>query len=776
MKEQVLQKWNESEEIIDSRIDTILSEKGWDAFLPEELDKQDRMKAFYKHIMYVINSFLEEDETRELFIQLPTEEFANRNSKGGCAKQAKRFRWLNGTIAACLQMATIEQFKDNIFVPKEDDYNNTKDRYRIGDLFLAKKRDGGYFYVETVAYDQQHSRLSFKSQKGKQQGNPRIAFEECVPGSFVRIEKIPSQLKTGIAQIEKAVEKIKIMPKISRQYMSAAFVSIGAYSPLNEHMISESSLFDLSVKFFSDYQNATRNDSEIIVVCGDNQYSKSAQAYRNTKAKKIIYIGSVPPFGGNIKCYPFTFREVYRYSSCKYAYAEPTVMTLSFDWLDERKSELDAVLDYCIENDESFTKEYREGVRRKLLCFLSRYDFDSNQLQKIKEIYTEDNIEGLLNLSIDVSDETINKIYNWIHSLVFDDVNPKSKWIRSHKASLVLGKNGSYKRNVKGLNGYNKHIIADNLTVSAYDERYTFILRYHLFAKITALYYENEIYAIKKLQNYIDSEIDCYTSDYRKTLGTNIDMDVSLSIEKLPDWIDLFFEDEYNINQSISSQSERCYVTFEDGTSDIIDGDVIADMGEAGYDDINIREAQKGMEISYYKKPENFEVLIAACDMYSDRWNKITKYSKLWKEKFIEAYNSLTNQGCSKKEAIQTISDSSGLPQERVKAYCKDNGNRFLGSKKEMKNVLNYLASLKLITDVEKKEVIKAKYYNSEIPLEFGTALKRELYNHFLRSSLNSPILDEISKNSRISNDEVFASAIVTDKIIKTIKIINSNE
>ena len=93
-----------------------------------------------------------------------------------------------------------------------------------------------------------------------------------------------------------------------------------------------------------------------------------------------------------------------------------------------------------------------------------------------------------------------------------------------------------------------------------------------------------------------------------------------------------------------------------------------------------------------------------------------------------------------------------------------------------MKNVLNYLASLKLITDVEKKEVIKAKYYNSEIPLEFGTALKRELYNHFLRSSLNSPILDEISKNSRISNDEVFASAIVTDKIIKTIKIINSNE
>ena len=116
MNNQELEQWKKSEDLIDARIDKILSEKGWDILLPKGLDNQDRMKAFYEHVMYVVNSFLEEDETRELFIQLPTEELANRDSKGEDAKQVKRFRWLNGTIAACLQMATIEQLRNNLFV------------------------------------------------------------------------------------------------------------------------------------------------------------------------------------------------------------------------------------------------------------------------------------------------------------------------------------------------------------------------------------------------------------------------------------------------------------------------------------------------------------------------------------------------------------------------------------------------------------------------------------------------------------------------------------
>lgn len=160
MNEQVFHLWNESEEKIDTRIATILSEKGWDQVLPNGVEGQDRMIAFYKHIMYVINSFLEEEETRELFIQLPVEELANRDSRGRDSKQINRFRWLNGSIAACLQMATLEQLKKNIFVPKEDDYNRTINRYHIEDFFLAKKCDHGYFYVEAIASNQ-GSRLRF---------------------------------------------------------------------------------------------------------------------------------------------------------------------------------------------------------------------------------------------------------------------------------------------------------------------------------------------------------------------------------------------------------------------------------------------------------------------------------------------------------------------------------------------------------------------------------------------------------------------------------------
>jgi len=776
MNNQELEQWKKSEDLIDARIDKILSEKGWDKLLPKGLDNQDRMKAFYEHVMYVINSFLEEDETRELFIQLPTEELANRDSKGEDAKQVKRFRWLNGTIAACLQMATIEQLKENIFVPKEDDYNITINRYHVGDLFLAKKYNGGYFYVETtITNDGQHSRLRFyNSQNGKVQGNPRAAFGECESSPFVKISRMPSQLRSGVKLIENALEIIRNTPKISKQYRSASFVSFHAYSPLNENVVTHYSLLNIPFRYFSDYQSAISYNPEIIIVCGDSQYSKVAQAYRNSDAKKIIYIGSEAPFV-RIKTYPFTFREIYRYSSLRMSFTEPTMNTLTFPWLEERQRELEVVLDDCMKADEEFTEEDRNSILRKLICSLSRCDFDTKQLQRIKEKYSEDNIDEEFNLSIDVSDDTITKISSWIQSLEFSGVNPKAKWISSQKASLVLGKNSSYRNDVKGLCGYNNRIVADNLTVSDKDKRYPYILRYHLFANIIALYYKNEHYALTKLKKYIDKEVEYSSADYRKTLGTDISINISQPVEELPDWLDKFFDEEYNINVSISTQSDKCYVTFEDGTNDIVDGEVIADLGEDGYDTINIREAGKGMEISYYHTPKNLDELIAACEEYKERWNMVSKYSNLWKDKFKEAYDSKISQGISREEAVKAICDASGLKKEMVKSYTKEYDSRFLRSKKEMRKALNYLESLHLISEDDKKKVMLAKYHSS-ISLKFGTILKKELYDSFVKDSCKSSLLDEISKNSGLSKNAIFESAIVTNKIIKSIKIVNNNE
>ena len=775
MNNQELEQWKKSEDLIDARIDKILSEKGWDILLPKGLDNQDRMEAFYEHVMYVVNSFLEEDETRELFIQLPTEELANRDSKGEDAKQVKRFRWLNGTIAACLQMATIEQLRNNLFVSKETDYNNTINRYHVGDYFLAKKHDGGYYYVDTIGNDDHHSRLRFyNSQNGKLQGNPREAFDDCVSGFFVRISKIPAQLRNGINQICNAIDTVNKTPNISKRFRSAAFVSTGAYSPLNERVITDNSLFNLPFKFFSDYLSAISYNPEIIIVCGDPRYLKVAQAYRNSDAKKIIYIGSEAPFE-RIKTYPFTFREIYRYSSLRMSFTEPTMNTLTFPWLEERQRELEVVLDDCMKNDEDFSEEDRNCVLRNLICSLSRYDFDANQLKRIKEKYSEDNIDEEFNLSIDVSDNTIAKISSWIQSLEFSGVNPKAKWISSQKASLVLGKNSSYRNNVKGLCGYNNRIVADNLTDSNKDKRYPYILRYHLFANIIALYYKNENYALRKLQKYIDKEIEYYAVDYRKALGTDISIDISQPVEELPGWLDKFFDEEYNINVSISTQSDKCYVTFEDGTNDIVDGEVIADLGEDGYDTINIREAGKGMEISYYHTPKNLDELIAACEEYKERWNMVSKYSNLWKDKFKEAYNSKISQGISREEAIKAICDASGLKKEIVKSYTKEYDSRFLRSKKEMRKALNYLESLHLISEDDKKKVMLAKYHSS-ISLKFGTILKKELYDSFMNDSSNSSLLDEISKNSGLSKNAIFESTIVTNKIIKSIKIVNNNE
>lgn len=770
MNNQELEQWKKSEDLIDARIDKILSEKGWDILLPKGLDNQDRMKAFYEHVMYVINSFLEEDETRELFIQLPTEELANRDSKGEDAKQVKRFRWLNGTIAACLQMATIEQLRNNLFVSGEVDFDNTNNWYKTGDYFLVKRHDGRYNYVQSIiSNDGIRPRLRFKDKP-----NPRQTFNECIPTSFIRIERIPSQETNGVKLINKAIELVKCTPGIYKKYSSASFVSFHAYSPLNENVITNYSLLNIPFRYFSDYQSAISYNPEIIIVCGDSQYSKVAQAYRNSDAKKIIYIGSEGPFE-RIKTYPFTFREIYRYSSLRMSFTEPTMNTLTFPWLEERQRELEVVLDDCMKADEEFTEEDRNRVLRNLVCSLSRYDIDANQLKRIKEKYSEDNIDEEFNLSIDVSDDTITKISSWIQSLEFSGVNPKAKWISSQKASLVLGKNSSYRNDVKGLCGYNNRIVADNLTVSDKDKRYPYILRCHLFANIIALYYKNEHYALTKLKKYIDKEVEYCSADYRKTLGTDISINISQPVEELPDWLDKFFDEEYNINVSISTQSDKCYVTFEDGANDIVDGEVIADLGEDGYDTINIREAGKGMEISYYHTPKNLDELIAACEEYKERWNMVSKYSNLWKDKFKEAYDSKISQGISREEAIKAICDASGLKKEMVKSYTKEYDSRFLRSKKEMRKALNYLESLHLISEDDKKKVMLAKYHSS-ISLKFGTILKKELYDSFMKDSCKSSLLDEISKNSGLSKNAIFESAIVTNKIIKSIKIVNNNE
>ena len=92
-----------------------------------------------------------------------------------------------------------------------------------------------------------------------------------------------------------------------------------------------------------------------------------------------------------------------------------------------------------------------------------------------------------------------------------------------------------------------------------------------------------------------------------------------------------------------------------------------------------------------------------------------------------------------------------------------------------MRKALNYLESLHLISEDDKKKVMLAKYHSS-ISLKFGTILKKVLYDSFMNDSSNSSLLDEISKNSGFSKNAIFESTIVTNKIIKSIKIVNNNE
>ena len=747
-----------------NKLDKMIHEKvaKWAVLLPNPT-KMPLFQNFQEHLMYVIMSFLNQENTsdfpQELFIQIPVEEFANLKGRNGRDNvQTESFEKVTGTVAACLTLSTINFIWNRIKVPENVTYRGEKSNwYKNGDRFLVFHQDKGPLVLDCDLNDRNNPRLTYNS------GRRLIdeSFIECCRGNIFHVN--PSS--SGTKGIETQLNQIRIIQKLqstTRQYDSVALVHIGRYAPINENIPIESRYFDTldCHNSIENLQNALgeTNTKDVIIVIGDKRYKEKRQAFRDCAAKKIIYIGSEEP-APNILTYPFTYRELYRYCAPKedLRFEEPTMLkNIDFPWLDEAMKSLDKRLNEISQTDEFLTEDVKASIK---YFFRSRFTDIGFCKEKWETQKYEIDLSSII--SFESPQETIDSIHEWCENLEYNDIaSPKCIEIakRQLKPALVYGKDWkkqlvfnkrtkgiiidktlrtSYITDIPNLTNEGNLIVLD---CASYNKgkndapkykAYQYTLSHHLFSHIVALYYKCEDKYIKGIQWFLNQEFNCYESMMRKQLGTTIPIEevkdspfeeVNETIFSLEDFMDA------NDKTGRWTESRKAIATFKNGEEKRIDGDVLVVDGEKlvrksifSLADINFDN--KDITIIYYQNPENFDDLMTA---YFDFpvGADIPHYEKIWKM----ALQNFVNK--DEKKHVLEIVENTKISKKKIKRYIRENcPNKFLSSRKEMSEICKFLAEKGSLPKNEISWILAAKKaYDQYKPM--GGELKEEILKY----------------------------------------------
>lgn len=811
-----------------NELDKIIHEKvaKWADLLPNPIKGMPRFQNFQEHLMYVIMSFLEQENTsdspQELFIQIPVEEFANLKDENGRDNvQSDGFQRTTGTIATCLLMSCTEKIWDTIKVSEEHLNSNKLWYKKLNTSFLAEfdestyriltykewpaKRQPGlsrYDILNTTIGKRYLEYLGYIDEKNKPQRIPTNNF--CNIRSFYNLKKCPRyNLLEVLHELEKLRKFLNICDTV-RQYDSAALVHIGTYAPINENIPIESRYFDTLDCYNSieNLQNALgeTDKKDVVIVIGDKRYKDKRQAFRDCAAKKIIYIGSEEP-APNLSAYPFTYRELYRYCAPKenLRFEEPTlVRNIDFPWLDETMKSLDERLNEISQTDEFLTEDVKTSVK---YFFRSRFTDIGFCKEKWETQKYEIDLSSII--SFESPQETIDSIHEWCENLEYNDVaSPKCLEIakRQWKPAQVYGKDwkkqlvfdertkgyfvdkslkNSYKKDLPNLTNEGNLIVLDCASYNKGEndapkyKAYQYTLSHHLFSHIVALYYKCEDNYVKGIQWFLNQEFKCYESMMRKQLDTSIPVeevkdspyeDVNETIFSLEDFMDA----NDITGRWTEAESRKAIVTFKNREEKRIDGDVLVVDGEklvrkSIFSLADINFENKDITIIYYQNPEIFDDLMTA---YFDFpvGADIQHYEKTWKTALRDFVNK------DEKKHVLEIVKSTKISKEKIKRYTKENcPNKFLGSRKEMNEICKFLTAKGFLQESEISWILAAKKaYDQYKPM--GGELKEEVLNYKEGKLPKSGFVNKVSQKLGITA-EAIAEKCLNSNIIMNINI-----
>ena len=790
-------------------------------FLPKPIYKLPLFQHFQEHLMYVIMAFLNEkndsNSPQELFVQIPIVKYTNADVSKEDRLQQETRRKINGTVSSCLLLSTIESIYNNAKISKESleemsRWNERDNKEELGTAIYCEIDNEPQiveFKTWQIPRPLSDTLYTFSPLKKKtswiyndQRRVEVTANKFKLLNNVLLLKRNGRYVKRDVIKDVEMIKRLAISTNVIKQFNNAALVHVGAYEPKNENIPIKSSYFDL-VPTYSSIDNLSaslgrRDMMDVIIVVGDERYKYRRPSFRNCAAKKIIYIGTEPPCD-DIPVYSFSYREMYRYCSPDGSrFKEPKmVRNIPFPWRDEALSNLKELLDELSESDDGLTVDVKRSIIRNLKTRFSNIDFNH-------ESWNEQKYD--IEFDFDCDPDTIDGIKEWCEGLEYsEESNPKMDVIRNLdvQPTLVFGKywrkhlrydnptgiylpdknvDNTYISEFKKLVNIHNHIVIDSASycrgqndVPLY-KAYKHLLKHHLFADVTALYYHDEENYAKALLWYLSKEFDCYNCEKRIVYETSIHRNdiIDSTIVELPDEEILFtLEDFMDANDSSDSwnvsESKQIIVTFRDGHQDRIDGDVLIKR-DNGYERTKIQLLEdrdfneENIEIVYYVNPEEFERYMMSQFVFKEGLD-IYFYENMWK-KALRDYISKGNR----QKLVEKISDKTNITKDKLLRYLNDNcRNKFLGSGREMNRLCELLSTEGYIRHDDIINIILAKNAYDSFKKN-GKKLKKDALDYKMSSRNRIPTIRTISRRLYLTVDEIVDSCLSTG-VISNIEI-----
>ena len=738
--------------------------KNVEDFLKRHYNCTNGENMFFLNIFHVIKSFLNEKDSRNLFIKIPVQEF-------GVKPKDYEQNWtkFQEIVNEAICLATAEKQMELVKCPELIDSNENAVVYCHND----KSEDNPQFY-KLIASKQDSNIIRPKLILDGDKYKKVSEAIEIYNNNKDYIFKMKAELPFADERVRRHVENVynRILGyhnnKFDTQYNSALIVGFNDQAKRYERTYSNV-YFESPVAFVNKFEyNLLQND--IICFIGDRKYNgwwdDVQRSLGQEKIQKVIFVGSyLEDFkeSETNRFYGFSIREMYHWFANGY-FPEPCFKRLSFPWLEKKICKINDIIDNIPNiNDE----------QRKRIISYALWNCAGMKINKVDQ-KAIDNFSSFIYENTNITNEEEDKILDWYKTLRFEGNTPKQIELEKKEPNALIVLLNSYERKLQSFlkkNNKKQNILV--FDVYSNSVKYNKLLAdVWMHMPITDFYFMS-YFSLNKISEFIRKEMDVCNGEYRVKLLNGIILNTtkeeeipSLVEDNLSNYFSDDLLDEYISSYSFDTNKQQKYqVTTEDEQIIELIGDVVVRKTIVPLSKISeyYNKEDFPLEISYYEKHQDFDLVFEIIKNFP-RGKDVAYYSRLWKEilrdyclnEFGEDYKRMM------KEHFPFLPKSQGRQYVNPDATT-DFPNAF-------SKVVRRMRQLGLIDDKIGQYLISAKKANSD-RMKMGVQLKESLY-HFMITGEKTLFLASFDEKSK-SRGENLTSDDLLKECIKTIRITN---
>ena len=680
--------------------ETVHPDNGFADLLPR------RLRTLHQRIYDEITKFLTDpDESKAvLYFHWPTEELTNRPDQ-----QLPMWQELCETCAMamrhCMRLLSTDQYGKG----------QNGEQY----FLLSEAESGEFLYIPmNNGKGVLCHRIKGIERKGLTNGyifddRKRKAIDSL--RSMFRVKTLYGNGMQFGAWLRNCREEVKILHHGNRSNWESAIL----YAPYNLASSKKAGQYLYPAVEMSRTDVSKLPERDIAAVIGDKAFEALGNKLKNQLApygplhKLIVFASCATGLDGDkCKIVDFTFKEAYDICMPKRTlYNKPKLEKVKGAKPAADLSRLYELLKVASQEEDAdiYALRHIYNVARAELCSIN---FSKSLLESFQDRFgdfIEDHYPG-------IGQELLGKIEQWTDSLEYDkESNPKKIYLDRLKVKnvVLIDKERSIARQVSSLPDkcYTFVVDAPRHSAGSTDNVISKLMRYHLFDRVICLYYEGvEDLLFDSVQRELkkDKLFNAGIADANEKDGTERELDIA----------------DYDEGPALSVRPSCCdnegvNVTFNDGTSCLVYGDVLVHCEDGSLEQITIDAEREweGKKITYYRKEDYFDEVVRAYLNLPDG-RSIDDYSRLWHDK-LKCY--LSQNENSNDMVCQLLN----VEQNYLNRHLTGN-SRFM-NRKRMSKLLEFLSEKGLISDEDKVNVMRAYNMMMREHTTFGARFKDAL-------------------------------------------------